>query len=243
MRVVTKLNRKDLSAEIAATLKSRITSGELKAGVKLPTEASLGVAHGVSRPTVRSALKELEVLGLVRTLHGVGSFVVGPPKIKAGLERMASITDSIRESGRIPGMIYGRRTVRPVTPDEAAKMSVGSDTEVLELRRQVTADGETVAYSYDLIPMQVFPPEFDLNVLQGSVFNYFETELGIHPTYGIAEVHAVESSYIGWGSEANQHRLYILLDQLQHDQDDRLVMYSRSYFIEGRYAFIVIRRA
>jgi GntR family transcriptional regulator len=236
-------HRRDLAADIAASIKSRIAAGEFPPGAKLPTEASLGAEHGVSRPTVRSALKELEVLGMVRTLHGVGTFVVSPAKIRSGLERMSSITDSVRESGRVPGMIYGRRTVRPVTPEESAKMSLTTDTEVLELRRQVTADGDTVAYSYDLIPMSVFPKGFDPSVLQGSVFHYFETELGIHPSYGIAEVHAVESSHIGWGAEANQHRLYILLDQLQHDQDDRLVMYSRSYFIEGKYAFIMVRRA
>lgn len=221
----------------------QIATGELSAGAKLPTEASLGEEHGVSRPTVRSALKELEVLGLVRTQHGVGTFVVTPPKIRSGLERMSSITESVRESGKAPGMIYGRRTIRPVTPQEGAKMAMPSDAEVLELRRQVTADGETVAYSYDLIPMEIFPPGFEPTVLQGSVFEYFENELGIHPSYGIAEVHAVESSHIGWGPDGNQHRLYVLLDQLQHDQNDRLVMYSRSYFIEGRYAFMMVRRA
>jgi GntR family transcriptional regulator len=232
-----------LSGGIAASIKSLISKGEWGAGDKLPTEAALGETYGVSRPTVRTALKELEVLGLVQTQHGIGTFVVSPPKIRSGIERLASITDSVRESGKLPGMIYGRRTIRPVTPDEAEKMSLPSDTDVLELRRQVTADGETVAYTYDLIPMHVFPQDFDSSVLQGSVFHYFETKLGLHPTWSVAEIHAIESSHVGWGPDADKRRLYVLLDQLQYDQNDRLVMYTRAYFIEGRYAFTLIRRA
>lgn len=240
---MTDRSRRALTDEIAHDIKRQIADGFLSAGDKLPTEAALCAQYSVSRPTVRSALKELEVLGLVRTQHGVGTFVVTPPQVRSGIERMASITESIREAGKTPGMIYARRTVRLVLPDEASKMNVPNDTEVLELRRQITADGETVAYSYDLIPMSIFNPGFDPAVLTGSVFEYFEKELGRHPSLGVAEVHAVESSHIGWGPNARMHKLYILLDQLQYDQNNNLVMYSRSYFIEGLYAFLVIRRA
>lgn len=240
---MTVTSRRALADEIAVDIKRQIADGSLAAGHKLPTEAALCARYEVSRPTVRTALKELEVLGLVRTQHGVGTFVVTPPQVRSGIERMASITESIREAGKTPGMIYARRTVRLVLPDEAAKMKVSSDTEVLELRRQITADGETVAYSYDLIPTSILPSGFDPVTLTGSVFEYFETELSRHPSLGVAEVHAVESSHIGWGPNAKQHKLYILLDQLQYDQNNELLMYSRSYFIEGLYAFIVIRRA
>lgn len=240
---MTDTSRRALADEIALDIKRQMASGSLSAGQKLPTEAALCAKYSVSRPTVRSALKELEVLGLVRTQHGVGTFVVTPPQVRSGIERMASITESIREAGKTPGMIYARRTVRLVLPDEASKMNVPNDTEVLELRRQITADGETVAYSYDLIPFSIFQPDFDPAVLTGSVFEYFENELGRHPSLGVAEVHAVESSHIGWGPNARLHKLYVLLDQLQYDQNNSLIMYSRSYFIEGLYAFIVIRRA
>lgn len=240
---MTVTSRRALADEIAVDIKRQIADGSLAAGHKLPTEAALCARYEVSRPTVRTALKELEVLGLVRTQHGVGTFVVTPPQVRSGIERMASITESIREAGKTPGMIYARRTVRLVLPDEAAKMKVSSDTEVIELRRQITADGETVAYSYDLIPTSILPSGFDPVTLTGSVFEYFETELSRHPSLGVAEVHAVESSHIGWGPNAKQHKLYILLDQLQYDQNNELLMYSRSYFIEGLYAFIVIRRA
>lgn len=50
-------------------------SGELRAGDRLPTENSLAVQHGVSRPVVREAIARLAASGVVRTERGKGTFV------------------------------------------------------------------------------------------------------------------------------------------------------------------------
>ncbi len=97
-------------------------------------------------------------------------------------------------------------------------MGVPPTTEVVELRRRITADGEVVAYSFDLMPLSIFPDDFDPAVLTGSVFAYFQDVLGLEPWLGIAEVHAVESAHVAWGPDAHRHRLFVLLDQLQYDR-------------------------
>ncbi len=55
-----------------AVLTELITSGTLASGDYLPSEAALCRQFGVSRPTVRMALRTLETRGLVVTKHGVG---------------------------------------------------------------------------------------------------------------------------------------------------------------------------
>jgi GntR family transcriptional regulator len=236
-----KMSKTSLSARVAVDLRSELSAGGFTTGSRLPTELDLSKRFGVSRSTVRAALKELDVLGLVRTQHGVGTFVVEQPAVRAGLERMDSITDSIRASGKEPGMIYASRTIRPVLPEEAAHMSMPVDTEVLELRRTILADGEVIAFSYDLIPLSVLPEGFDISTLSGSLFEFMRTRLGVFPARGQGEVHAVHSDHVGWGTEAAAHDLFVLLNQLHYDADDRLVLYSRTYFIEGRYSFTIIR--
>jgi GntR family transcriptional regulator len=233
--------RRPLADDIAATLKAEIRDGVHPPGARLPTEAELCQRFLVSRATVRSAVKELDVLGLVRTQHGVGTFVRTRPAVRDGLERMGSITESISASGKTPGHEYARRTLRQVLPDEAERMAVPPDTEVLELRRRITADGDVVAYSYDLIPGHLLPADFDAEELNGSVFSFFERRLGVHPTLGLARVHAVESAHIAWGRGAGKHRLFILLDQLHYDAAHQLLAYSRTYFIEGAYEFQLTR--
>lgn len=235
-------SRRLLSAEIAEKLRTAIEGGRYAPGDRLPAESVLGEEFGVSRPTVRAALSELAALGLLRTVRGVGSFVTQPSPVQSGLERLESITESIRRVGKKPGMIYGPRTVRLVMPEEAARMGVPAGTQALELRRTVTADGVTVAYSFDLVPMSILGAGFDVDSLEGSMFEFLENQLGVKPVLALAEVHAIESDRIGWGPEADRHRLFILLDQVHLDADDTPVMYSRSYFVEGAYAFQVVRR-
>ena len=232
----------DLAAGIARRLREQIASGTYASGDKLPSEQDLCEAFEVSRPTIRAALRELEVLGLVKRQHGVGTFVLTPSVVRSGIEKLTSITESIRAAGKEPGMIYGARTRRLVLPEEARRMGLPSDTEVLELRRTVTADDVTVAYSFDLVPMSVFPANFDPNELTGSFFHYLERELGFPPVIANAEIHAVESDHIGWGPESGDHKLFILLDQIHYAANDLLVMYSRTYFVEGAFTFEVIRR-
>ena len=67
-------------------LKAEVREGIHPPGGRLPSEAELCKRFGVSRTTMRSALKELDVLGLVRTQHGVGTFVHRRPAVRDGLE-------------------------------------------------------------------------------------------------------------------------------------------------------------
>lgn len=55
-------------------LKQQIISGEIKPGEKLPSENELSKAYGISRHTVRKALKILENDGYVEAQHGRGTF-------------------------------------------------------------------------------------------------------------------------------------------------------------------------
>lgn len=231
-----------LVSRVAEDLRSALAAGKYPAGAKLPPEAELGTQFGVSRPTVRAALRELEAHGLVRTSHGVGTFVVEQPAVRTGLERLDSITESIRADGHVPGMVYASRILRSVLPEEAARMEVPGDTQVLEIRRTVLADGEVVAYSYDLMPAHLLPSGFDIEELTGSLFEFLKTRLGRVPVTAFAEVHAVASNHVGWGSEAATHKLFLLLNQLHHDATGELILYSRTYFIEGRYSFSLVRR-
>lgn len=66
--------------ELADTLRDRILAGELGPGDRLPVEPELSAEYGVSRSTVREALRVLASQNLVTTTRGVagGSFVAHP---------------------------------------------------------------------------------------------------------------------------------------------------------------------
>ena len=63
---------------IADDLRSQITTGRIKAGDRLPSEAQLAERYVVSTPTLRGALALLQGEGLVEKIHGKGNFVRRP---------------------------------------------------------------------------------------------------------------------------------------------------------------------
>ena len=78
MKMKTKLlTDKDYSVQIAEAIRETIVSGQLIVDARLPSESELAEQFGVSRPTVREALKRLAAQNLIRTQRGAtgGAFV------------------------------------------------------------------------------------------------------------------------------------------------------------------------
>jgi len=72
LQKVVKVN---LSDQICASLRDKISSGEFPVGSRLPSETELAEIFGVSRLTVRMALQKLSTQGLTVTKPGDGTFV------------------------------------------------------------------------------------------------------------------------------------------------------------------------
>jgi GntR family transcriptional repressor for pyruvate dehydrogenase complex len=70
---------RNLTADLAADLRTRIVDGDIQPGGKLPSENTLISEFGVSRTVVRAALTRLQAEGLVETERGRGSFALTPP--------------------------------------------------------------------------------------------------------------------------------------------------------------------
>lgn len=64
-----------LADSVASELEKRILEGSLKSGARLPSERTLALDLGVSRPSLREALQKLVSKGLLTTRHGGGTFV------------------------------------------------------------------------------------------------------------------------------------------------------------------------
>jgi DNA-binding FadR family transcriptional regulator len=65
-RVVSAVKVVRAYEQLAALLRERITSGDLREGARLPSETMLAEQAGVSRSTVREALRTLEQAGLIQ---------------------------------------------------------------------------------------------------------------------------------------------------------------------------------
>jgi GntR family transcriptional regulator len=65
-------------AQLAAIIKQKISTGEYKPGCRIPTESNMSQAYGVAIMTVRQAVQILTEQGILRKVHGKGTYVCGP---------------------------------------------------------------------------------------------------------------------------------------------------------------------
>ena len=229
-----------LTDQVASELSDRLRKGEWKPGERLPTEHQLSAEFGVSRPTVRSALGRLESLGLTITRHGRGTFATpAHAEIRADLRRLESLSATIRSSGLEPLMAYRARGVRPATAEERDRLELSERSQVIATDRSLTASGEVVAFSYDAIDRRLLPTDFEVTSLTGSLFEALANN-GISVATAVTEIHAASGSDIGWGRRP-RNAAYVLLSQVHYQDNARPVMFNRTYFIEGRFTFSLVR--
>ena len=78
-------NVRSLFLLVMDKIKSDIETGQLRPGERLPSEAELSKQLGVSRATLREALRLLEEEKIVIRRHGVGTFINSKPVFSAEL--------------------------------------------------------------------------------------------------------------------------------------------------------------
>ena len=120
---------RNLTADLAAELRTRIVDGAIQPGDKLPSENALMGDFGVSRTVVRSALTRLQAEGLVETERGRGSFALTPPddghQTTPGSRPVASVEDRLHllefrmgvesEAAALAARNHSERQLRTVT--------------------------------------------------------------------------------------------------------------------------------
>jgi len=75
LKGIDRIEKRAIGQQVVARVLELIRTGALRAGDRLPPERELIQIFGISRPSLREALKSLSTLGVVKALHGGGAFV------------------------------------------------------------------------------------------------------------------------------------------------------------------------
>ena len=82
------LSRKSLADAAEQSIRAEITAGNWRVGEQLPNEASLSARLGVSRGTVREAVRALVAQGMLETRQGSGTYVLSAADTTRSLDRI-----------------------------------------------------------------------------------------------------------------------------------------------------------
>jgi GntR family transcriptional regulator, transcriptional repressor for pyruvate dehydrogenase complex len=123
--------RSSTSEEVVTQLREMIHRGELRPGDRLPPERDLAKLLGVSRPTLRAAIRSLSAIGVLQSKQGAGTFVVesdGPPSLdSAPLRMMASLhgftTSEMFEARRSLEMSVAALSAERASGEQMASMA------------------------------------------------------------------------------------------------------------------------
>jgi GntR family transcriptional regulator len=233
------------SVQVRQELTQRIDSGALAAGSRLPSEPALATELGVSRATLREALRALESEGLVRRMWGAGTFVADGRRVINSLDANFGVTDAIRAAGMRAGIEQARHSMEPATVAEAARLELQPGSDVLVVERVRTADGKPVVLSRDILPGRLVArqPEIADEMLKRSIYEVLERDLGIVIHHGVASFRPVRADVtVARRLGIPRGELLLAIWQVDYSEDGVPVLSSYEYHLADAFEFTVLRR-
>lgn len=213
------------------------------AGSRLMSEPDLAKQMGVSRATLREAMRTFETQGLIRRRQGSGTYVVGKFEvIDAGLEMLESI-ETMAQRLNLEVSVSDLH-IEQVEADQktADELCVEKGKRITRVRRVIRAEGRPVAYLIDSLPEDVLKPVALTAEFRGSVLDFLLAS-GSDLQLSRAAIGATNATAeVAKPLEIQRDDVLLEFDAQLFDSKGRVLDYSVSYFIPGYFRFHVNRR-
>lgn len=165
-------------AEMA--LRQLIERGEWTSGSQIPNEDRLCELLGISRITVRHALRNLEEAGLLRREHGRGTFVRSATVV-AGVRGLTSFTDEMKTLALAPStqLLQARRVAADEEMADALEISLGDP--VVQLKRLRLGNGMPIGIQTSHLPEVRVPGLYEAAGEVQSLYAWLKERFDISP--------------------------------------------------------------
>ncbi|EQB37785.1 hypothetical protein M948_04280 [Virgibacillus sp. CM-4] len=224
-----------LYKQIANRIKEDIISAKLAQGDAIPTETKLAHSYGVSRVTVRQAIKLLVEEKLLYRVQGSGTYI-SHNKVEHNIYKLQSFTEEMIRLDHQPSneIIEFQLTLPSVEVQDV--LNVSEDDKVYYIKRLRLADKEAFILEESYLPVELFP-DLSIDVMKESKYDYIEQKghqidkrygelYPIMPTKEIVDFLQVEE---------NEPLLY--LKAFSTFVQGTVFEYSKIYFHPSKYVF------
>ena len=237
--------KQSLASQAQHYLLDLVEAGTYQPGAQLPSEKELAARLGISRPTLREALQNLEQEGVVVRKHGVGTFVAPgyEDRLKSGLERLESVMELASRQHlavKVESLEIGQE---PAGPELAARLRVAPGTLLTRVSWAIAVDGRPVAYMVDYALSSVLSPGDVGEPFGGSVLDLLRDKPDLQVAQAQADIVAVNADRgLAGKLNARAGQALLLLEETLFDAHGAALDFSRNYFVPDFFQFHVLRR-
>jgi len=213
------------------------------AGSRLVSEPDLAKQLGVSRATLREAMRTFETQGLIRRRQGAGTFVVGKvPVLDAGLEVLESI-ETMAHRLNLAVTVSDLNVEQIVAEDDHSReLGVAVGGCLTRVRRVMRAETRPVAYLIDILSEDMLKIPDLPDGFNGSVLDFL-LERGDDLRISRAAISATNATAeVAKALEIQRGDVLLQFVSQIYTADGKVVDYTESYFIPGYFNFHVVRR-
>jgi len=216
----------------------------LPAESRLPSEPELARRMGVSRATLREAMRSFEWQGMIRRRQGVGTFVVAKvPVLDSGLEVLESI-ETLAERTKL-SVNMGELQIEQIEADQedAAALNVTVGTHLTCVTRVIYTENRPIAYLVDTLPADILPAADIASWFTGSVLDLLLQRGDPKLVQSRTEIRAIGASQeVARALQIQREDVLLHFVAYLYSCDGRVADYSFSYFLPGYFRFHVIRK-
>jgi GntR family transcriptional regulator len=240
-----KHKRLSLSAQAQQYLLDLIEQGTYQPGEQLPSEADLAAQLGISRPTLREALLNLDQDGIIIRRHGVGTFVAPGlgHRLDSGLECLESVLELAAHQGLQVAMDDLEVEQKPADGEIARRLQISEGTPLTHVRRVIVVRKLPVAYMSDVVPSSLLSPSDVDETFNGSVLDLLRQKQELNVAQAVANIVAVNADrFLATKLQAQPQQALLLLEETLFDDGGTALEFSLNYFMPEYFQFHVLRR-
>lgn len=217
-----------------------IKNNNLKPGDVIPSENELSHSYNISRMTVKKAIDNLAIKGIVERKRGVGTFLKkSEERIELPLNRLKGFSKDVESIGKIPVSKLLNFRIIEATKEISKNLDLKIKEKVYYIERVRIIDDIPAVFEESYIPVSLLP-ELTEKILLKSKFSYVN-EVGYKLGRSEREISGeIPSTYIANILNLKQNEPVLFARCHTYLSNGLILEYSNIYYNQKKYRFKLV---
>lgn len=221
-----------LHIQISLVLEEKIKEGSYTE--KIPSERELMDQFSVSRTTIREAVLRLVNSGVLKKVHGKGTFIKEKAPINEWLSTLNSFTERVKKEGMEPGSKLLSSGM--ITEEDSLIDIFESDMYTIERLRYVDQKPVAIERHFYPVDLGLSLAEFDLD--HATIFELLENELGIRLVEAEQSITTeIVDDRIAQLLDVPPNTSVLSVERIIYDESEKPVEYYKGLYRSDMYVF------